>query len=172
MLARSRPPLLIAILIQGRIASLLADPRVHGCALIRGLLDKPDAFGVRKELVHKALVTLYKLMWDKWDVRALRCSACPMAQSRVNLAPPAGPQRLGRRIKFYILHSEKVRKESAWVDFKVRGSCLEEGRTVLFPPYSNDVSIYVNHPDAVEVRAACAETWVLQPLTCPPGPPT
>lgn len=64
------------------------------------------------------------------------------------------PQSLGHKVKYYSLHQAAVRQEVAWVDFRTRGVCKDEGLAVLFPPYSNDISIFVRHPDAVDVRGA------------------
>ena len=61
---------------------------------------------------------------------------------------------LRRKIKYYILHTPKpggTHVETAWVDMKVDEVCDDEERTFLFPPYSDGVSIYVNHPQAQQV---------------------
>ena len=33
---------------------------------------------------------------------------------------------------------------SAWVDFYMDEACNKKGRSIMFPPFSDDVSIYVN----------------------------
>ena len=80
--------------------------------------------------------------------------------------PPWLPlQPLNKLIKYYVLPSDTTRHESAWVDFQVVGDCADEERAVLFPPYSEDVALWVYHPEAAKVRSARARAGTVGALT-------
>ena len=64
-----------------------------------------------------------------------------------------------------LLPSDTTRHESAWVDFQVVGDCADEERAVLFPPYSEDVALWVYHPEAAKVRSARARAGTVGALT-------
>lgn len=57
---------------QARVLELFSHPAAHGCAMVRKLLENPQAFGVRRKLVESVLQTLFKRMWDPRDVRGMR----------------------------------------------------------------------------------------------------
>ena len=102
----------------------LMEPQGIGCEHIRNLLVFAQEYGVRPELVKLTLQYFYRTMWDP-------------------LAPEA------RKIRYYILHAPKLNgeyTESAWVQFETDTICAEEEKIVAFPPWSDGVSIFINHP--------------------------
>ena len=89
--------------------------------------DRVSTSSVRRQLLPMFVRALYEVLWDP-------------------------EEKLNRKIRYYVLHSPGTRRESAWVEFDVGGSCLEEGRYPAFPPFSDGVSIFVHHPRAIEAH--------------------
>ena len=113
---------------KSRLMKILIKPESVGCRHLKMIMLHPKQYETRKSLIEDALRNFYRLLWD--------------AGSEVR-----------DKIKYYVLHAPKVNgmpNEVGWVDFKVGDICSEDGLFPLFPPWSNGVSIYVNHPQVVK----------------------
>jgi hypothetical protein len=109
------------------LLDVLVQPLALGSVLLQKIAKFPDLFGVRRQLLPMFVRALYEVLWDP-------------------------EEKLNRKIRYYVLHSPGTRRESAWVEFDVGGSCLEEGRYPAFPPFSDGVSVFVHHPRAIEAH--------------------
>jgi hypothetical protein len=111
------------------LLKLIIRPEAQGCMHLKQILLHPDDYGVRLTLVQAAITEFYKIMWDIEN-------------------------ELRQSIKYYVLHAPMINgrpNEVAWVNMKVGSICELENYMPLFPPWSNDVSIYVFHPQYAEV---------------------
>ncbi len=106
-----------------------------GCPHLANMLREPATYDVRPELVRMFLTHIFRMLWDTTEP-------------------------LRKLMRVYVYHSPSVGGPSpgapalpvvaAWVDFKVGDICLAEGKAPLFPPWSDGVSVLVNHPQAVD----------------------
>ena len=119
----------------GAILDALIDPKGQGSIMFRKMLEVPEQYKIRPQLVHDFIKVLHMVLWNPIE-------------------------KLNAKIKYYILHSAEVRHESAWVDFEIGKRCDMEQRAVMFPPYSNDISIFVHHPQAVRIKRNQSATFV------------
>jgi hypothetical protein len=112
--------------LQTAILELVVQPQGVGSSFIRNILENSDLFSIRYELVKLFLRELYKLMWD--------------------VSEPSS-----EKIKYYVLHSPRVRNEVGWVEIEPTGSCKTDRLDFPFPPYSDDISVFIHHPHALEL---------------------
>jgi len=119
----------------GAILDALIDPKGQGSIMFKKMLEVPEQYKIRPQLVHDFIKVLHMVLWNPIE-------------------------KLNAKIKYYILHSAEVRHESAWVDFEIGKRCDMEQRAVMFPPYSNDISIFVHHPQAVRIKRNQSATFV------------
>ena len=79
--------------------------------MFKNILQIPERYKIRKELVETFIRALYLVLWDP-------------------------EQPLNSRIKYYVLHAPGPRHESAWVEFAMGSRCHKEHRVAMFPPFS------------------------------------
>ena len=106
-----------------------------GSMMFKNMLTIPERYKIRKELVETFIRSLYLVLWDP-------------------------EQPLNSRIKYYVLHAPGPRHESAWVEFAMGSRCHKEHRVAMFPPFSEGISIFVHHAQALEIKRNQTATYV------------
>lgn len=117
------------------ISKTLLQPNATGSMLFKQMLTMPERYQIREGLVHDFIRALYAVLWD-----------------------PANLQNA--KIRYYILSAPEPRHESAWVDFHVGSTCALELKQAMFPPFSDGISVFVNHPQALRVRRNQTATYI------------
>lgn len=113
---------------QDAVLEALLEPQGIGCPHLRAIMENPDMYNVREDLVKMFVTHIFRTLWD-----------------------PTEPLR--KRMRVYIYHAPEIGglpNEAAWVNFKVGDVCKKEGLQPVFPPWSDGVSVLVNHPQAVD----------------------
>ena len=93
------------------LLNLLGDAKYYGDAHLRWMMESPEKYGVRKELVQAAVTAYFKIMQGPED---------------------AMPNR--NHLKLEILGDGKRLDEKAFVDVATTKDCVEEGRVPMVNP--------------------------------------
>jgi len=117
---------------QASLLENLIKSRYHGCEYIRALLDNPERFYVRSQLLQYLIQAYFMTLWDKQALAG------------------DGVTPLSSLLNFQIL--EGNHKEKAWINFRGNGPCEHEHKAPIARVQSPLISLYVNHPTAVQVH--------------------
>jgi hypothetical protein len=132
--------------LQDDVLKGLITPNGTGCPHLKAILTAPEKYGIRSQLVEEFLTHIWRLMWDT-------------------------NEPLRKRMKLYVHHAPHVGdaddkegihipREAAWINVISDDVCWKEKKVALFPPWSDDVSIFVSQPQAVTELHASAARFV------------
>ena len=120
---------------QDALLDALTQVEGTGSLMFKHMLELPERYKIRKGLIETFIRALYLVLWDP-------------------------EQPLNSRIKYYVLHAPGPRHESAWIEFAMGNRCFKENRVVMFPPFSDGISVFVHHAQALEIRRNQTATYV------------
>jgi len=103
----------------------LTQPENVGDTHIKLLLKYPDMYSIDPDLVKNFLKAYYSLLWNKEDP----------ASSSLNLVMLVGQH-----------------DESAFVEIRSNEACTEAQIAPLIDPQGDNISVYVNHLDAAQIK--------------------
>ena len=109
------------------LSELIIKPENIGDLHIKMMLKYPEQFSIRKEIVEMFLRSFYKILWNKNN-------------------------ELSSKIELDILSGEH--NESAFVEVRSEHACQAQELAPLIPSKNKNISVFVNHLDAVSIQRA------------------
>jgi hypothetical protein len=116
-----------------------------GCPFLKLVLENPSDYNIRPQLLDEFLTHIYRTMWD--TLEPLRKKIRLYVYHNIN----AGESFDGGGGLEDPTSSKGLPREAAWIDIVSDKVCWKEKRVASFPAFSEDVSILINHPQAVEL---------------------
>lgn len=121
--------------VQAALLRGLTSPNGQGCGHLRAMMENPVEYRVGEPLVAQFITAFHRLLWDTSDATRTK-------------------------IQYYVLHghpadgveTDATNAEVAYLEFESSPACVREQRAPAFPPYADDVSVFVSHPAAVEAK--------------------
>ena len=123
-------------IMQDAVLKALITPNGTGCPHLKAILTHPEKYNIRLQLVEEFITHVYRFMWDM-------------------------NEPLRKKIKLYIYHAPYVGqtqtqpalqlpREAAWINLISDATCWNEKKVAIFPPWSEDVSVFIYQPQAVK----------------------
>lgn len=106
----------------------LQNPRNQGNHFLRAVMHNPDRFRIRLELVQYAIASFFRILWDFPNLASDK--QIPVQKLRV------------------VVFEGKRQNAQAWINFRGGQHCESEHKYPAFRPYSQGMSVLVNHPTA------------------------
>jgi len=131
----------------------LPHAKNQGCYYLKSILDSPQRFYVRKELMPSLIRAFFMILWDK---KTLSSDGTP----------------LYRKVRLNMLQGEP--KAKAWINFRASHACEQRRMAPVFRPFPVTTEragpslpahlspVIVNHPEAAKVvRSRLAKFFAL-----------
>jgi len=123
--------------LQEDILEVIDEPSNIGDLHLRLLIEYPDLYSVNSEVVNYFIKAFYKILWDKEN---------PLSEL------------------LYLEVLEGSHKETAFLEITTNKECLNEQVAPLVLPKDEDLSVFVNHLEAVLIRRSQTADFFSQNL--------